>query len=70
MGHILTFHQYDDPQYIDALRLLSEDKRIGTLGLCNFDTKHMDNILANGIKIYSNQVQVCERQEAFFGSII
>jgi diketogulonate reductase-like aldo/keto reductase len=52
--------QYDDPQYIKALRFLSEDQRVGSLGLCNFDTKHMENIISNGVKIYSNQVQVSE----------
>ncbi|TDZ49731.1 2,5-diketo-D-gluconic acid reductase A [Colletotrichum trifolii] len=56
---LLQFHWqfYDDPQYLDALRFLAEDERVGTLGLCNFDTKHMDNVISNGIKVHSNQVQ-------------
>ncbi|TDZ38823.1 putative oxidoreductase [Colletotrichum spinosum] len=56
---LLQFHWqfYDDPQYLDALRFLAEDERVGTLGLCNFDAKHMDNVISNGIKVHSNQVQ-------------
>ena len=60
----LTICQYDDPHYIDALRFLSEDKHIGTLGLCNFDTEHMEHIISEGIKIYSNQVQVSEYHDS------
>ncbi|KAF9880084.1 putative aldo/keto reductase [Colletotrichum karsti] len=56
---LLQFHWqfYDDSQYLDALRFLAEDERVSTLGLCNFDTKHLEAVLDNGIKVYSNQVQ-------------
>ncbi|CAI0641792.1 unnamed protein product [Colletotrichum noveboracense] len=56
---LLQFHWqfYEDPQYIEALQFLAEDPRVGTLGLCNFDTHHMGNILSHNIKIHSNQVQ-------------
>ena len=50
--------QYDDKQYINALQLLQDDARVSLLGLCNFDTKRMKEILSAGIKIVSNQVQV------------
>lgn len=53
--------QYDDPQYIKALRILQADDRIRYLGLCNFDTSRLTEILAAGIKIVTNQVQVCIR---------
>ena len=50
--------QYDDPQYLDALHHLVEDERVRALGLCNFDTQHMEKALAHGVEIHSNQVQV------------
>jgi diketogulonate reductase-like aldo/keto reductase len=50
--------QYEDPQYLDALQYLAEDERVRALGLCNFDTQHMEKALAHGVKIHSNQVQV------------
>lgn len=50
--------QYDDHQYIDALRLLQKDSRISSLGLCNFDTQRLEEILSAGINVVSNQVQV------------
>ncbi|TQB74822.1 hypothetical protein MPDQ_004264 [Monascus purpureus] len=56
---LLQFHWqfYDDPQYIDATRFLQEDERVSKLGLCNFDTEHLQRILDSGVKVYSNQVQ-------------
>ena len=56
---LLQFHwqDYDDKQYITALRYLQNDPRIHNLGLCNFDTKHMLEILSAGIQISTNQVQ-------------
>ncbi|KAK8065779.1 hypothetical protein PG997_012526 [Apiospora hydei] len=56
---LLQFHWqfYHDPQYLDALRYLAEDERVGALGLCNFDTHYMEEVLQNGIKVHSNQVQ-------------
>ena len=29
------------------------------LGLCNFDTEHMQNVIESGVQIVTNQVQVC-----------
>ncbi|KAK7967279.1 uncharacterized protein PG986_001556 [Apiospora aurea] len=55
--YILYWAAYHDPQYLDALRYLAEDERVGALGLCNFDTQHMEKVLQNGIKVHSNQVQ-------------
>ncbi|KAI8197638.1 Aldo-keto reductase YhdN [Colletotrichum sp. SAR 10_65] len=59
---LLQFHWqfYEDPQYINALRFLAEDSRVGTLGLCNFDTHHMMNILSHNIKIHSNQFSLID----------
>ncbi|KAK8113189.1 hypothetical protein PG984_013715 [Apiospora sp. TS-2023a] len=56
---LLQFHwqNYNDPQYLDALRYLAEDERVGALGLCNFDTEHMEKVIENGVKVHSNQVQ-------------
>ncbi|OHW98376.1 aldo keto reductase [Colletotrichum incanum] len=56
---LLQFHWqfYNDPQYIEALRFLEEDPRITNLGLCNFDTEHLEAAIAHGIKIRTNQVQ-------------
>lgn len=54
----LTNLQYDDPQYIDATRFLQEDERVRKLGLCNFDTDHLQHVLDSGVNVYSNQVQV------------
>ena len=47
------------PYAMDALQYLQElqeDGGIRHLGLTNFDTKHMNYIYDNGIKIVSNQV--------------
>ena len=52
--------QYENPQYIDALRFLAEDDRVGMIGLCNFDTKHLQTVIDRGINIHANQVQVCQ----------
>ncbi|KAK8857055.1 NADP-dependent oxidoreductase domain-containing protein [Apiospora arundinis] len=56
---LLQFHWqlYHDPQYLDALRYLAEDDRVGSLGLCNFDTEHMEKVIQTGVTICSNQVQ-------------
>lgn len=56
---LLQFHWqfYDDPQYVQALQFLQEDSRVHSLGLCNFDTEHMLEVLEAGIKICTNQVQ-------------
>ncbi|KAK7452306.1 aldo/keto reductase [Colletotrichum acutatum] len=56
---LLQFHWqfYEDPQYVEALRFLEEDSRVKALGLCNFDTEHMQVAINKGVKIHSNQVQ-------------
>ncbi|KAK2002617.1 aldo/keto reductase [Colletotrichum falcatum] len=56
---LLQFHWqfYDDPQYLEALRFLEEDPRVTHLGLCNFDTEHLEAAVAHGIGVRTNQVQ-------------
>lgn len=54
----LTHIKYENSDYLDALRFLSEDERVGAVGLCNFDTKHLLEVVNSGIKVYTNQVQV------------
>ncbi|TQN69208.1 Aldo-keto reductase YhdN, partial [Colletotrichum shisoi] len=56
---LLQFHWqfYDDPQYLEALRFLEEDPRVASLGLCNFDTEHLEAAMAHGVKVHTNQVQ-------------
>lgn len=39
-------------------RLVEKDPRVLNMGLCNFDTQRMDEIVEAGIKIATNQVQV------------
>ena len=55
---VISESQYDDHQYIYALRLLEKDSRISSLGLCNFDTQRLEEILSAGINVVSDQVQV------------
>lgn len=52
--------QYDVKDYIPALKFLAQDSRIIELGLCNFDTERMEEIVSQGVKVVSNQVQVCK----------
>ncbi|KAF4985883.1 hypothetical protein FGRMN_11066 [Fusarium graminum] len=56
---LLQFHWqfWDSPQYLDALRHLSSDERVAKIGLCNFDTEHVERVLESGIRVYTNQVQ-------------
>ncbi|KAF2635881.1 Aldo/keto reductase [Massarina eburnea CBS 473.64] len=56
---LLQFHWqfYADPQYIQALQYLQEDPRVHLIGLCNFDTHHMEQVISAGIKVQTNQVQ-------------
>ncbi|QGA16130.1 hypothetical protein EYB26_003797 [Talaromyces marneffei] len=56
---LLQFHWqfYEDSQYLDVAKFLQEDERVGMLGLCNFDTKHMQRVIDSGVTVYSNQVQ-------------
>ncbi|PGH00028.1 hypothetical protein GX51_06027 [Blastomyces parvus] len=51
------WHDYNDTQYVRALQLLQNDERVTVLGLCNFDTKRMEEVLSAGVKIATNQVQ-------------
>ncbi|OHF01956.1 aldo/keto reductase [Colletotrichum orchidophilum] len=71
---LLQFHWqfYEDPQYVDALRFLEEDPRVKTLGLCNFDTEHLEVAINQGVKIHSNQVQfslIDSRPEVRMGKV-
>lgn len=59
---LLQFHWwvYQDPNYLTALQYLAELQEEGLiryLGLTNFDTAHVGQILDAGIPIISNQVQ-------------
>ncbi|KAL4881818.1 NADP-dependent oxidoreductase domain-containing protein [Aspergillus karnatakaensis] len=56
---LLQFHWqfYEDDQYLKALEYLQQDERVKHLGLCNFDTEHMQRVVDSGIKIVTNQVQ-------------
>ncbi|KAF2166034.1 hypothetical protein M409DRAFT_55381 [Zasmidium cellare ATCC 36951] len=56
---LLQFHWqfYNDKQDIQALKYLQEDSRVRQLGLCNFDTERLEEIVQAGIKIHTNQVQ-------------
>lgn len=56
---LLQFHWqlWDNSQYIDALQYLAEDKRVARIGLCNFDTEHLEHVVESGVKIFTNQVQ-------------
>lgn len=39
-------------------KLIEGDPRVDNIGLVNFDTQHMNEIIENGVNIVSNQVQV------------
>ncbi len=59
---LLQFHwwEYRNKAYLDALRFmgeLQEQGKIKHLALTNFDTTHVEQILAKGIELISNQVQ-------------
>ncbi|KAK1495324.1 aldo/keto reductase [Colletotrichum cuscutae] len=71
---LLQFHWqfYEDPQYVEALRFLEEDSRVKALGLCNFDTEHMQVAIDKGVRIHSNQVQfslIDSRPEVRMGKV-
>jgi len=58
---LLQFHwwTFEHPGYLDAMRELArlrEEGLIAHLGLANFDTAHLQLLLAEGIPIASNQV--------------
>jgi hypothetical protein len=50
--------QYDDHQYVKRAKLIAEDSRVKSIGLVNFDTQHMNEIIERGLKVVTNQVQV------------
>src|SRR6266542_3187737 len=59
---LLQFHWWDygDERYLDALdelQRLQTEGRIRDVALTNFDTAHLETIVAHGIRIVSNQVQ-------------
>ncbi|KAF9690669.1 hypothetical protein EKO04_011325 [Ascochyta lentis] len=56
---LLQFHwqDYDDRQYIQALQLLQQDERIRYLGLCNFDSNRLQEVIDSGVDVVTNQVQ-------------
>ncbi|TGO52936.1 hypothetical protein BCON_0132g00030 [Botryotinia convoluta] len=56
---LLQFHwqDYNDHQYVEAARLIEMHPNVQSLGLCNFDSDHMCEILESGAKAVSNQVQ-------------
>ncbi|KAJ4331593.1 hypothetical protein N0V87_009045 [Didymella glomerata] len=56
---LLQFHwqDYNDHQYIQVLHILREDERVRHLGLCNFDTLRLQEVIDNNIDVVTNQVQ-------------
>ncbi|KAB8304042.1 hypothetical protein EYC80_005388 [Monilinia laxa] len=56
---LLQFHwqDYNDYQYVEAARLIYEHPNVQSLGLCNFDSDRMCEILESGVQAVSNQVQ-------------
>ncbi|MBE9052982.1 aldo/keto reductase [Nostocales cyanobacterium LEGE 11386] len=59
---LMQFHwwEYQDKNYLDALKYMTElqtEGKIKHLALTNFDTEHLQIIIAAGIKIVSNQIQ-------------
>lgn len=58
---LVQFHwwDYENPYYYDAMSYLMELKqkeKIRSIGLCNFDTEHMMNLVKQDAPIVSNQV--------------
>lgn len=53
--------KYNDHQYVQAASWILEDSRVQSLGLCNFDTQRMTEIIQEGVNIVSNQVQVSNK---------
>jgi diketogulonate reductase-like aldo/keto reductase len=42
---------------VEACKLIEGHPQVQSLGLCNFDSLRMDEILESGVKVVSNQVQ-------------
>jgi aryl-alcohol dehydrogenase-like predicted oxidoreductase len=56
----LQWWDYHNPAYLDALKFLMELQAVGKiryLGLSNFDTAHLEQVLDQGIHLTCNQVQ-------------
>ncbi|TVY20344.1 putative oxidoreductase-like protein [Lachnellula arida] len=53
----LHWQCYEDQQYIRMAQLVEQDPRVLNVGLCNFDTQRMNEIVESGVHIVSNQVQ-------------
>jgi len=56
-GRQCSPEQYADKQYLKAVHFIQDDPRVQSVGLVNFDTQRMEEILDSGVKIVSNQVQ-------------
>jgi aryl-alcohol dehydrogenase-like predicted oxidoreductase len=59
---LLQFHWWDygDERYLEAMAHLSklqDEGRIRHLGLTNFDTLHLQKVVAEGYQVVSNQIQ-------------
>ena len=59
---LLQFHwwDYNNPYYMDALKYLTELRDTGmvkNIGLTNFDTEHVQIMMASDLPIVSNQIQ-------------
>lgn len=50
--------QYNDKQYISTLKMIESDPRVTVVGLCNFDTERLEEIVEGGVNVATNQVQV------------
>ncbi|KAH8592349.1 aldo/keto reductase-like protein [Bisporella sp. PMI_857] len=53
----LHWQFYDDLQYVKMAQLVKQDTRVLNVGLCNFDTQRMNEVVESGVQIVSNQVQ-------------
>jgi len=74
---MVQFHwwDYNDDNYIKAIEYLDDLREEGiilTLGLTNFDSEHVEELVNMGIKIVSNQVQyslIDRRPEKFMAEV-
>ncbi|TPX18112.1 uncharacterized protein E0L32_011836 [Thyridium curvatum] len=48
---------WEEPGYIELLKYCQEDERVSNLGLCNFDTAHLQEAWDAGIRFVTNQSQ-------------
>lgn len=66
---LLQFHwwEYDNKQYLEAvdqLMRVQQEQKIRHIGLTNFDTTHMSELVEEGAPIVSNQVREMRRGAA------